>query len=271
MPEKITSTANPRIKWVVGLQKKSQERRQQQRIVVEGAREIRLALSAGCKPTDLFFCAERLSTREGGEESRSSFHADHCFPVSPHVFQKLAYREDSDGMIAVLEPPGFRLSSLESATNPLFIVLESVEKPGNLGAILRTADAAGVTGVLVCDPRADIYNPNTIRSSVGCVFTVPVVPCSSAEAISWLKKNNIRILTAALNAQRFYHECNLQGPAALVMGTEATGLTGQWLQAADENIMIPMRGKIDSLNVSVSTAILVFEAMRQRGFRQKNN
>ena len=271
MPEKITSTANPRIKAVLELQQKAQARRTQQLIVVEGAREIRLALASGCKPNALFVCTERLQEREEAASSRRAFAPEQTTEVSAHVFERLAYREDSDGMMALLHPLNRHLAALEGDPAPLFIVLEAVEKPGNLGAILRTADAAGVSGVLVCDPRADIYNPNTIRSSVGCVFTVPVVPCTSAEAIHWLKKNNVRILTAALNAQRFYHECNLRGAAALVMGTEATGLTEQWLQAADENIMIPMRGMIDSLNVSVSTAILVFEAMRQRGFRQKNN
>jgi TrmH family RNA methyltransferase len=141
-----------------------------------------------------------------------------------------------------------------------------VEKPGNLGAVLRTADAAGVDAVIVCDPRADLYNPNTIRSSIGCVFTVPVVCCESAEAIAWFKSKGIKIFTAALTAAHFYHEADLTQATALVMGTEATGLTSKWLEAADVNIKIPMQGRIDSLNVSVSTAILVFEAMRQRGF-----
>ena len=266
MSEKITSTANPRIKAVLELQQKAQARRKQELIVVEGAREIRLALASGCTPNALFVCTDRLKEREEAVASRRAFAPEQVTEVSPHVFERLAYREDSDGMIALLRPLSHTLSELEAVPAPLIIVLESVEKPGNLGAVLRTADAAGVTGVLVCDPRVDIFNPNTIRSSVGCVFTVPVVSCTSAEAIAWLQKQHIRIFTAALNAERFYHQCDMRVPAALVMGTEATGLTQQWLDVADENIMIPMRGKIDSLNVSVSTAILVFEAMRQRGF-----
>lgn len=267
MQDKISSTSNQKIKEILLLQQKSQERRKRNLMVVEGAREIRLAITSGCKPVSVFYCAELFTEKEDVSALLSAFHADTQYGVSPNVFSTVAYRDSSDGLIAVMVPVIYSLSGLEKKKNPLVIVLESVEKPGNLGAILRTADAAQVDAVIVCDPRADFYNPNTIRSSIGCVFTVPVVSCESAEAIKWLKKNKIRIFTAALNAQHFYHECDLSGPAALVMGTEATGLTKQWLEASDENIMIPMRGKIDSLNVSVSAAILVFETMRQRGFR----
>lgn len=267
MTDKITSTANQKIKDILLLQQKSQERRKRNLMVVEGAREIRLAVTSGARPHALFFCPELFSDKEDIPAIMSFFPGDQQFEINHRVFSALAYRDTTEGLIAVMEPLRPTLDGLERKDHPLYIILESVEKPGNLGAILRTADAACVDAVIICDPRADFYNPNTIRSSVGCVFTVPVLSCESSEAIRWLKDHKVRILTAALNAKHYYHESDLKGAIALVMGTEATGLTPQWLEAADENIMIPMRGKIDSLNVSVSTAILVFEAMRQRGFR----
>ena len=144
------------------------------------------------------------------------------------------------------------------------IVLESVEKPGNLGAVLRSADAAGADAVIVCDPLTDLYNPNVVRSSIGAVFTVPTVACTSAEAISWLKSKGIRILTAQLQDSSPYYDTPMTGPTAIVMGTESTGLTPVWREAADSHILIPMLGRLDSLNVSVSAAILLFEAVRQR-------
>jgi len=263
----ITSTANPQIKAIIELQKKAHARSKQNLIVIEGWREIRLAIEAGFILKALYRCAEliRLTTPE--TEIQNLIPENICVDIAPNVFEKLAYRDSSDGLIALVEPKFYDLASLRLKKNPLIVVLESVEKPGNLGAILRTADAAGIDGVIVCDPRADIYSPNTIRSSIGCVFTVPVVCCNSAEAIEWLKEKGIRILAAALTAKNSYHETDMKVPLAIVMGTEATGLTNQWLNAADESILIPMSGKIDSLNVSVSTAILVFEAKRQRGFR----
>ncbi len=266
MSEKISSTSNPRIKDVLQLQQKSQERRQRNLIVVEGWREIQLAINAGCVVKTLFICPELLRPEIDIELLNVQVPPANQVEVSSKVFSVMAYRETSDGMIALMIPVVYKLDQLVTKKNPLFIVLESVEKPGNLGAILRTADAAAVDAVLVCDPRADLYNPNTIRSSIGCVFTVPVISCESAEAIRWFKVHQVKIMTAALSASHWYHEADLKGAIALIMGTEATGLTAQWLEAADENIKIPMRGKIDSLNVSVSTAILVFEAMRQRGF-----
>ena len=148
--------------------------------------------------------------------------------------------------------------------NPLVIVLEAVEKPGNLGAVLRSADASGADAVIVCDPLTDLYNPNLIRSSIGGIFTVPVAAASSEETIEWLKSRNIRIYTAQLQDSKWYYDTDMRGGTALVMGTEATGLTDIWRKAADAHIKIPMLGKLDSLNVSVSAAILLFEAVRQR-------
>ena len=165
-----------------------------------------------------------------------------------------------------MKPKQHSLVDLSIKNNPFIIILEAVEKPGNLGAILRTADAAQVDAVIVCDPQTDVYNPNAIRSSVGCIFTVPVAVCSSTEALAWLKQQGITSYAAELQASEWYQDVNYTTPSAIVMGTEADGLTDFWLNNADKRIKIPMRGKIDSLNVSVSTAVITFEAMRQRGF-----
>ena len=187
------------------------------------------------------------------------------YEVSREVYERVAYRGSTEGAIALLRAKDLSdLSLLEGHASPLYIVLEGVEKPGNLGAVLRTADAAGVTGVIVCDPLTDLYNPNLIRSSLGGIFTVPTVSCSSEQAIAMLKKHGVRILTAQLQDSHLYYDTDMTGPTALVMGTESTGLTEQWRRAADAHIRIPMLGQLDSLNVSVSAAILTFEAVRQR-------
>lgn len=189
------------------------------------------------------------------------------FEVSESVFEKLAYRESSDGILALAKPRPHSLSDLVLPENPFIIVLEAVEKPGNLGAILRTADAAKADAVIICDPLTDLYNPNVIRSSVGCLFTVQVGISDNMEALSYLKQKNIETFAAELTSSKWYQDIDFTSPSAIVMGTEADGLTSFWLDNADQRIKIPMRGAIDSLNVSVSTAVITFEAMRQRGFR----
>ena len=184
--------------------------------------------------------------------------------VTPEVYAKISYREGTEGIMAEVKTPERKLADLQLPERPLVVVLESVEKPGNLGAVLRSADAAGADAVLVCDPLTDLWNPNLIRASIGAVFTVPCVACSSADAIAFLKARGIRILTAQLQDSSLYYDCDMTGGTALVMGTEATGLTDAWREAADAHIRIPMLGRLDSLNVSVSAAILLFEAVRQR-------
>ena len=186
------------------------------------------------------------------------------FEVSEEVYGKMAMREGTEGVVAEVRTPERRLADLVLPEHPLVVVLERVEKPGNLGAVLRSADAAGADAVLFCDPLTDLWNPNLIRASIGAVFTVPCVACSSAEAIAFLKARGIRILTAQLQDSSLYYDCDMTAGTALVMGTEATGLTDAWRQAADAHIRIPMLGRLDSLNVSVSAAILLFEAVRQR-------
>ena len=263
--ECISSIQNPRIKQLVRLREKSRERRQLGLAVVEGARELFIALNNGYQPQELFVCPEFFA-KSDYPEIRQRIPESCQTLLTPAVFEKLAYREGSDGIVALLRPKSHTLDSIPLSDNPFVIVLEAVEKPGNLGAILRTADAAKADAVLVCDPLTDLYNPNVIRSSVGCIFSVPTAVCTSAEALAWTRAHGIRTFAAELQASDWYHLNDYTQPSAIVMGTEADGLTDFWLQNADARIKIPMRGLIDSLNVSVSTAILTFEAMRQRGF-----
>jgi len=244
---------------------KSKERKEQNLFVVEGARELSLALAGSYSLDSVFICPE-LFSKTDYPEVINEINSDIIFEVSLPVFQKIAYRENSDGVIALAEQKSHNLNDLTLPDNPLIIVLEAVEKPGNLGAILRTADAAQVDAVIVCDPLTDVYNPNVIRSSVGCIFTVPVAISTHSDTFSFLKENRIRIFAAELEASKYYHNTDFTKACALVMGTEADGLSKFWIENSDDRIKIPMRGKIDSLNVSVSTAVLVFEAMRQRGF-----
>lgn len=259
---KITSTQNPKVKSLLALEK-PRERRKQQLFMIEGKKEIGLALEAGYKIGNIFFCDEII--RE--EEVSTLFNDDKLLiPVSKDVFDKLAVRENSGGMIAVAEQKLHTLDQLTLSKNPLVLVLESVEKPGNLGAILRTADASGVDAVIICDPQTDFYNPNVIRSSIGCIFTKQVAAATSEETIDWLKKNKIAIYCTYLKASKSYHLTDYTKPSAIVMGTEATGLSETWVKNSDANIIIPMQGKIDSMNVSTATAVVVFEAKRQRGF-----
>ncbi len=243
---------------------KPRERRKQQLFIIEGKREIELAIAAGYKIGNIFFCDEIISLDEVPEKLKED---KLIVPVSKNVFDKIAVRESTGGIIAVAEQKPHLLSQLKLKKNPLVLILEGVEKPGNLGAILRTADAAAVDAVIICDPQTDFYNPNVIRSSVGCVFTNQLTAVTSDEAIEWLKKNQIKIFCTSLQAAKPYHEIDFRQPCAIVMGTEATGLSATWTNHSDANIIIPMHGKIDSMNVSNATAVVVFEAMRQRGFK----
>jgi TrmH family RNA methyltransferase len=255
--ETITSLQNLKIKNVVALREKSRERNKQMLFPVEGKREINMAVSGGYEIESLFVCPEF--------SERIDFSAKSIYEVSRKVFEKIAYREDSDGFLALMKIKFNVLHDIKISRNPFIIVLESVEKPGNLGAILRTADAANVDAVIVCDPKSDFFNSNVIRSSLGCVFTVNTVTSSSKDVYEWLKKNNITIYATELESSQWYYNEDYTGGSAIVMGTESTGLSDFWLNKADKRIKIPMKGKADSLNVSVSTAIITFEAMRQRG------
>ncbi|MBO6171928.1 MAG: RNA methyltransferase [Bacteroidales bacterium] len=271
--ELITSGQNPKIKELLALQEKSRERRRQGLFVVEGRRELEHCLDAGFTPDTIFICPEIFSCHpearpelvEGRSEGSYPF-GDRCktFHVSHEVYEKIAYRGGTEGIIAEMRFKERKLEDIKLSENPLVIVLESVEKPGNLGAVLRSADAAGADAVIICDPLTDLYNPNLIRASIGAIFSRQVAAASSEETIAWLKKNNIQILTAQLQDSSLYYDTPMTGPTAIVMGTESTGLTDIWRKAADKHIRIPMLGALDSLNVSVSAAILLFEAVRQR-------
>lgn len=263
MTEKISSPQNPRIKRLIQLQAKSRERRRQNLMVIEGYREITRAIESGIKVREIYVCMELDTAMRAGQITET--HNIPFFEVSLPVFGKLAYRDGSDGLIALAEPGNNSLENLRVGENPLIIVLESVEKPGNLGAVMRTADAAGVDAVIVCDPLTDLYNPNTIRSSVGCIFTTPVAVADTSRVMEWLSVNRVNSYAAALTstAQEYYRN-DYRGATAFVMGTEATGLSRKWLDYCSAQVIIPMMGIADSLNVSVSTAVLVYEALRQR-------
>ena len=253
----ITSVQNPRVKTVVALQQKSAERRRTGLFVVEGRREVEHCVEMGLEVMEVFVCEEL-----GGWSCNQV--AANKTDVTRNVYEKMAYRGGTEGVIAVVKSEERRLDELDLNENPLIVVVERVEKPGNLGAILRSADAAGADAVVVCDPLTDLWNPNLIRSSIGAVFTVPCVACGSEECIEFLKAHGIQILTAQLQDSSWYYDTDMTGDTAIVVGTEATGLTDGWREAADGHIRIPMLGQLDSLNVSVSAAILLFEAVRQR-------
>ena len=265
--ENITSAQNTKIKELLALQEKSKLRRSERLFVVEGRRELEHCLDAGFVPRTLFICGEILTEKELNDllgKAESLNPKVGVVQVPYELYGKIAYREGTEGVIAEVEYRDRTLDSLTLSENPLVIVLESVEKPGNLGAVLRSADAAGVDAVILCDPLTDLWNPNLIRSSVGAVFSVQTAVCTSAQAIAYLKEKGIRILTAQLQDSSWYYDCDMRLPSAIVMGTESTGLTPQWRDVASAHIKIPMLGKLDSLNVSVSAAILLYEAVRQR-------
>jgi len=266
IPETITSLSNKRIKNVALLMRKQSERKAQGLMVVEGEKEIRQALTAGVEADSVFICHEIVTDKALVEQCIAVCPPGNLCFISKEVFAKVAYRDDSGGIIFLGKSRYLDLESVKLSANPLVVILETVEKPGNLGAVLRTCDAAGVDLLIICDPETDIYNPNVIRSGIGCVFTQKVIACISDEAIAWLKKKNIAIFAAALQTEEFYHQTDLSISSALVFGTEATGLTEKWRLAADKIVKIPMLGTIDSLNVSNSVAIMVYEAKRQRGF-----
>lgn len=253
----ITSLQNLRIKHIVKLRDDKKTRREDGSMLVEGYDEIQLALSAGHKPQTLLSAPE-LASRHLTVPSVESL------TVSRAVFEKISYRENPDGWLGIFPIPNTTFADLKLSNTPLVIVTESIEKPGNLGAILRTADAASIDALLVCNSRVDVWNPNVVRASRGAVFSVPVVECDNASALEWLKGGAMRIVAASPSADEVYSNVNLREPAAIVVGTEDEGLSDFWMTNADVKVKIPMAGKVNSLNVSVSTALIVYEAVRQR-------
>lgn len=253
----ITSLQNPRVKQIVRLRDDKRQRQREGLMLVEGVDEIELAFSADHKPQTLFTAPELATRRIDGIDAET-------VTVNRAVFEKMSYRENPDGWLAVLPIPHRSLDDLTLGEAPLLIVAESVEKPGNLGAILRTADAAHVDALLICDPRVDTYGPNVVRASRGTIFTVPVVQTNNAQALVFLQQRGLRVLTATPSAEVTYFDVNLREPVAIAVGTEDEGLTDFWMSNADVKVKIPMVGKVNSLNVSVSTALIVYEALRQR-------
>jgi TrmH family RNA methyltransferase len=253
----ITSLQNPRVKHIVKLRDDKKERQREGLMLVEGYDEISLALAAGHFPGTLLIAPELVHREIKGVTTE-------ILTVSPAVFEKMSYRENPDGWLAVFPIPQVSLDDLKLSDSPLIIVAESIEKPGNLGAILRTADAAQVDAVLVCDPRVDAYGPNVVRASRGTIFTVPVVETKSMQALVYLQQRGIRVLAATPSAEAEYSRQDLRLPLAVAVGTEDEGLSQLWMNQADVKVRIPMMGKVNSLNVSIATALIVYEAVRQR-------
>jgi len=257
-PQTITSAKNPKIKDLMLLREKSKVRKETGLFVVEGIRETTIALEWGYELSEIFIC------KDIAEEFTVSQANAHIYEIPRFLYEKISYRGSTEGVVSIFKSKEKKIESIILGKSPLVIVLESVEKPGNLGAVLRTADAVKADAVIVCDSQTDIYNPNVIRSSLGGFFTNQIALCSSSEAYDWLKKNKLTIHTAQLQDSDFYYKANFKEPCAIVMGTESLGLSSYWREKSDSKIRIPMMGSLDSLNVSVSTAILCYEAVRQR-------
>jgi TrmH family RNA methyltransferase len=256
MPD-ITSLQNERVKYVVKLREKRQRERDGV-MLVEGQYELEMALASGLHPSEVFYCPE-LSTGWP-----ASFLNSKPVTVNRAVFEKMSYRDNPDGWLAIIPNPHQSLDSLPLSPAPFLVLAESLEKPGNLGAILRTADAAGVDGLLVCDPCTDVYNPNVVRASRGTLFTVAVAETSSSDALAFLRANKIQVLAATPHTDFLFTDVDLRQPVCIAVGTEDEGLTDFWMDNADLKVKIPMMGKVNSLNVSTSTAIILYEVVRQR-------
>ncbi len=257
----IISLQNPKVKYIVKLREDKRQRQRDGLFLVEGHDELTLALDSGLRPQTLLTAPELASRSIDIPNAELT-------TVSRAVFEKMSYRDNPDGWLGIFPIPKISLDDLKLSESPLVIVAESVEKPGNLGAILRTADAAKVDAVLVCDPRVDLWNPNVIRASRGAVFAVPTVEVESPNALAWLRLRKMRVLAATPSAETLYTDVDLREPIAIAVGTEDEGLTDFWMQNADLKVKIPMLGKVNSLNVSIATALITYESVRQRNSRQ---
>ncbi len=260
----ITSLQNPRVRAAARLRDRRQ-RQTQGRILIDGTREILRGLEGGLRLIEVFVCKDLCRDPLCGPLIDRLVEAGaEILEVAPAVFEKLAFGDRAEGLLAVAELPLARLADLVLGDDPLVAVLERVEKPGNVGAVLRTADAAGVSALVVADARTDLYNPNAIRASLGTIFTLPVVQATTEETLSWLRSRRLTIFAARVDAAMRYTEADFRGPAAIVLGSEAEGLTPAWSSAEIRAVSLPMRGAADSLNVSATAAVLFYEALRQR-------
>jgi len=263
--KQISSAQNPLIKHIQLLSEKSRVRRDSGSFVIEGGKEISLAIDGGYKIIKLLFNAAKTDVSEIRTLWDRCDSETETIELSNDVYAKIAYRESTESIIAIAEIKNHDLENMRLPDkNPFILIAESPEKPGNIGALLRTADAAGVHAVIIADPKTDLYNPNIIRSGIGTLFTNQVITAGSEEVIQFLKKNKINIFTAELNASLPYYACDFKGSTAIVVGTESTGVSDVWLGSSGQNVIIPMFGRIDSMNVSVSAAIILFEVVRQR-------
>ncbi len=254
------------------LQEKAKARKQSGTFLIEGLREIELAIQGGYELETILFLPELISAKQitkftNNHTSVSELAKQiHTIEINKEVYQKLAYRDTTEGILAVAKTKSTQLTDLKLSDNPLILIAEAPEKPGNIGALLRTADAANLDAVIIANPKSDLYNPNIVRSSVGGLFTNQIATGTTTEIIDFLQSKKINFYCATLQNATPYHKQDYTTPTALVVGTEATGLTQEWRDHATQNIVIPMQGAIDSMNVSVAAAVLIFEAKRQRNF-----
>lgn len=259
----ITSLTNPRVKAAVRLRDR-REREATGLTIIDGAREILRALDAGVRVQTAFIAPGLLRTEDALSVDARLHGWPAAIEVSPAVLAKVAYGDRSDGIVAIVEAPVRTLDDLGLPDDPLILVIEGVEKPGNLGAVLRTADAAGAHAVIAADPRTDLFNPNAIRASIGTIFSLPIAAAATTEVLAWLATREIRTIAAVVGADRQYTEVDLAGPLAIALGSEADGLSDAWRGTSITPIAIPMHGIADSLNVSIAAAVVLFEAVRQR-------
>ncbi|SNR33114.1 RNA methyltransferase, TrmH family [Lutibacter agarilyticus] len=265
MFKQITSPQNSFIKELVQLKEKSRLRKKTNTFLIEGLREISLAIKGGYEITTILADASIIYQEDFETLHRLLSSEVEIIEISNEVYKKIALRDSTEGVLAIAKSKDLSLESIQfKHKNPLILIAEAPEKPGNIGAILRTVDAAGIDAVFIANPKTDIYNPNIIRSSVGCVFTTTIATGTTSEIIYFLKSKEIKMYGAALTAAVEYQTIDFKEPSAIIVGTEATGLSDEWLNNTTQNIIIPMRGTIDSMNVSVSAAIIIFEAIRQR-------
>jgi len=260
----ITSMANPRVKAAIALRDR-RARDEADLTIVDGAREVRRALDAGVRVTEAFVCERLLA----GIDARAAFDrllADRIgvTSVNEAVFERVAFGGRAEGLVVVIRRPSTALTDLAIPPDPLLVVIEAVEKPGNVGAVMRSADGAGASAVIAASPATDLFNPNAIRASSGTIFGLSLAAAPTDEVVSWLRANDIRIVTARVDAERDYTEANLTGPLAVVLGAESEGLTPAWAGPDVTPVRIPMAGTADSLNVSIAAAVLAYEARRQR-------
>lgn len=259
MKEIITSLQNQTIKDLIKLEK-ARERKKQDLIIIEGRHEISLALEAGIKITKLFLCISFNSD----VNFKVEVSPDIIEQVSDEVFLKISHRESPDGYIAIAKRPNIELNNVKLNKNPLIVILESLEKPGNIGAIIRTCDATGVDAIIVNEPKSDIFSPNVIRASLGSIFAKQIVVAGRGETKKWLKANKISTFATTPHTQTDYLDVDYSKPSAIIIGTEHEGISEDWINDVDHKIRIEMKGNIDSLNASVSAAVVLFEAVRQR-------